>query len=171
MGTQFLDRVSKSKSFCAIKETSGDINRVHTLALEYPHLQLSCGMDDQALEFFVWGARSWVAGGANCIPEEHVALYRACVVEKDFEKGRRIMSALMPLMTVLEQGGKFIPCVKYACALAGLKPGTVRMPLRPLKKGLKRQMESTIKTLKAAVREICAESAPKRVVAIKKKLA
>ena len=50
MGEEFLDRVGRSRNICAIKESSGDINRVHLLARDYPHIQLSCGMDDQALE-------------------------------------------------------------------------------------------------------------------------
>ena len=54
MSEEYLDRVGRSPNFCAIKESSGDINRVHLLARDYPHIQLSCGMDDQALEFFVW---------------------------------------------------------------------------------------------------------------------
>ena len=161
MGTTFLNQIRKHKNFCAIKETSGDINRLHTLALEYNDIQLSCGMDDQALEFFTWGARSWIAGGGNCLPEEHIALYRACVVEKDFVKGREIMAAMMPLMTVLETGGQFIPCVKYACELAGLPAGTVRPPVSPLGKGLKKKMAETIKTLKAAVKAIERKSARK----------
>ncbi len=32
MGEAFLDRVGRSRNFCAIKESSGDINRVHLLA-------------------------------------------------------------------------------------------------------------------------------------------
>lgn len=52
MGEEFLDRVGRSRNFCAIKESSDDINRVHLLTRDYPHIQLSCGMDDQALEFF-----------------------------------------------------------------------------------------------------------------------
>lgn len=55
MGEEFLDRVGRSRNVCAIKESSGDINRVHLLARDYPHIQMSCGMDDQALEFFAWG--------------------------------------------------------------------------------------------------------------------
>jgi len=60
MGEEFLDRVGRSRNFCGIKESSGDINRVHLLARDYPHIQLGCGMDDQALEFFAWGAPFWV---------------------------------------------------------------------------------------------------------------
>ncbi len=158
MGEAFLDRVGRSRNFCAIKESSGDINRVHLLARDYPHIQLGCGMDDQALEFFAWGARSWVAGGSNFLPREHLALYRACVVEGDFTKGRRIMKALMPLMRVLEQGGKFIQCIKHGCTMEGLTPGPPRPPLKALNKDDKRQLEQVVDVLKATVAAIEAET-------------
>ena len=120
MGETFLSRVGRSKNFQAIKESSGDINRVHLLAREFPHIEMSCGMDDQALEFFAWGSKSWVCGGSNFLPKEHIALYEACVLEKDFDKGRAIMKALLPLMAVLEGGGKFVQCIKHGCEIAGL---------------------------------------------------
>ena len=119
MGEEFLDRVGRNRNFCGIKESSGDINRVHLLARDYPHIGLGCGMDDQALEFFAWGARFWVCGGSNFLPGEHLALYRACAVEGNFDKGRRIMSAMMPLMRVLEQGGKFIQTIKHGVTMTG----------------------------------------------------
>lgn len=158
MGEEFLDRVGRSRNFCAIKESSGDINRVHLLARDYPHIQLSCGMDDQALEFFAWGARSWVCAGSNFLPGEHIALWRACAVEGNFDKGRRIMSAMMPLMRVLEQGGKFIQCVKYGCEIAGNFAGHPRPPLRALNKDDKRQLEQVVRVLKRTVAEIEAET-------------
>jgi 4-hydroxy-tetrahydrodipicolinate synthase len=157
MGQAFLDRVGRSRNVCAIKESSGDINRVHLLARDYPHIQMSCGMDDQALEFFAWGARSWVCAGSNFLPAEHIALHRACAVEGNFDKGRRIMSAMMPLMRVLEQGGKFIQCVKYGCELDGHKAGPPRPPLRALNKDDKRQLEQVVRVLKRTVAEIEAE--------------
>ena len=55
MGETFSIRVGRSRNFRAIKESSGDINRVHLLARDFPHIEMSCGMDDQALEFFAWG--------------------------------------------------------------------------------------------------------------------
>ena len=33
------------------------------------------GMDDQALEFFAWGARSWVCAGSNFAPKAHIAFF------------------------------------------------------------------------------------------------
>lgn len=159
MGREYLDRVGRSKNFCGIKESSGDINRVHMLARDYPHITLGCGMDDQALEFFAWGARMWICAGSNFLPKEHIALYRACVLENDFCKGRRIMSALLPLMSVLEQGGKFVQSVKYGCEIVGLRAGPPRPPLRPLSKDDKRLMDETVRTLKATISNILAEEA------------
>ncbi|MEM7268922.1 MAG: dihydrodipicolinate synthase family protein, partial [Pseudomonadota bacterium] len=92
MDEETLDRLGRSPNFQSIKESSGDPNRLHMLARDYPHIALSCGMDDQALEFFAWGATSWTCAGSNFAPEAHIAMYNACVVEKDFDKGRRIMS-------------------------------------------------------------------------------
>ena len=158
MDEDYLDRVGRSPNFCAIKESSGDINRVHLLARDYPHIQLSCGMDDQALEFFAWGARSWVCAGSNFTADAHIALWRACAVNGDFAKGRRIMSAMLPLMRVLEQGGKFVQCIKHGLALRGLPVGPPRRPLQPLNKEERRALAETVKVMDAAIAKIEAEA-------------
>lgn len=157
MGAEFLDRVGRSRNFCAIKESSGDINRVHLLARDYPHIQIACGMDDQALEFFAWGAAGWVCGGSNFLPREHLALYNACVVEGDFTKGRRIMSALLPLMRVLEQGGKFVQTIKHGVTMQGIAAGWPRPPLKALNKDDKRELEQVVRVLKRTIADIEAE--------------
>ncbi|WP_170400707.1 dihydrodipicolinate synthase family protein [Ruegeria arenilitoris] len=157
MGPEFLDRVGRSRNFCGIKESSGDINRVHLLARDYPHIQMGCGMDDQALEFFAWGAPFWVCGGSNFLPAEHVALYNACVVEGNFDKGRRIMSALLPLMHVLEQGGKFIQTIKHGVTMNGFDAGAMRAPLKGLNKDDKRALEQVTRVLKRKIADIVAE--------------
>ena len=154
MDEETLDRLGRSPNFCAIKESSGDINRLHMLARDYPHIALSCGMDDQALEFFAWGARSWVCAGSNFAPEAHIALYQACAVEGDFTKGRAIMSAMMPLMRVLEQGGKFVQCIKYGLTLRGIDAGPPRRPLHPLNKDDKRELAEVIRTMNTAISAI-----------------
>lgn len=158
MDREFLERVARHSGFCAIKESSGDINRVHMLAREFPHLQLCCGADDQALEFFVWGARCWVCAAANFFAPETIALYKACALEGNFDLGRRIMKAMLPLMTVLERGGKFIQCVKYACELNGLPAGPARLPLRPMKKELKRQFREAMESARVTIGHLTAGS-------------
>lgn len=154
MGEACLDEVLASPNIRSIKESSGDINRLHLLMQKYPDLQTSCGMDDQALEYFAWGARSWVCAGSNFLAEEHIALYDACVVEGDFDKGRRIMGAMMPLMSVLEQGGKFIQSVKHGVTLAGRFAGVTRKPLLGLDEAEQQQLETVIRTLKASIAAI-----------------
>lgn len=154
MQREFFERVGRSPNFAAVKESTGDINQLHMLARDFPHITLMCGMDDQALEFFAWGARGWVCAGGNCLPAEHIALYRAVALENDVAKGRRIMSALMPFMNILEQGGKLIQVVKHACELQGLPAGPVRKPLRPLFKTEKRELEMVLRTLKYTMAQI-----------------
>ena len=159
MGEEYLDRVGRSSNVQAIKESSGDINRVHLLARDYPHIHLACGMDDQALEFFAWGSRCWVCAGSNFLPKEHIALYEACALGNDFVKGRAIMSAMLPLMRVLEQGGKFVQAVKYGCELMGIPVGEARAPLRPLNKDDKRQLNEVVRTLKTTIAQISSPQA------------
>jgi 4-hydroxy-tetrahydrodipicolinate synthase len=128
----FLGKVADVKSICAIKESSGSFARMLEHVVNFPNLQRVCGADDQAVDAFLWGARSWIAGASNFLPAEHVALYEACVVRRDFIEGLRLMQAMMPLFYLLEQGGKYIQYVKYGCELAGLPVGTVRPPLSGL---------------------------------------
>ena len=154
MDEETLNRLGRSPNFCAIKESSGDPNRLHMLARDYPHIELSCGMDDQALEFFAWGARSWVCAGSNFAPEAHIALYQACAIEGDFTKGRAIMSAMLPLMRVLEQGGKFVQSIKYGLTLRGIDAGPPRKPLQPLNKDDKRTLEEVVRTMNRTISNI-----------------
>jgi 4-hydroxy-tetrahydrodipicolinate synthase len=121
------------------------------LARDFPGISLSCGWDDQALEFFAWGARSWVCAASNFLPQEHIALYEACVVEKNFDKGRRIMSAMMPLMDFLEDAGKFVQSIKYGCELNGLHAGGLRAPLQGLDSAQKQALKQVVAELKKEV--------------------
>ena len=154
MDEDTLDRLGRSPNFCAIKESSGSPDRLHMLARDYPHIQLSCGMDDQALEFFAWGAKCWVCAGSNFLPKVHIALYESCVLEGNYTKGRQIMLAMLPLMRVLEQGGKFVQSVKYGCELAGLRPGPPRLPLQPLTTEEMSELEKVIRTLETEISKI-----------------
>jgi len=157
MDRETLDLLGRNPNFCAIKESSGDVNRLHMLARDYPQIQLSCGMDDQALEFFAWGARSWVCAGSNFAPEAHIDMYRACAVEGNFDKGRRIMSAMLPLLGILEQGGKFVQCIKHGLTLRGIHAGPPRLPLQPLDAEEEGRLADVIGTMNAELEKIRVE--------------
>jgi 4-hydroxy-tetrahydrodipicolinate synthase len=81
-------------------------------------------------------------------------LYQACALEGDFTKGRAIMSAMLPLMRVLEQGGKFVQCIKHGLTLRGIDCGPPRRPLQPLNKDDKRELAEVIATMNTAVSAI-----------------
>jgi len=145
---------SRSKNFKSIKESTGSIESLHMIACEFPELDILCGWDDQALEFFAWGASGWLCAASNFIPAEHIALYEACVIEKDFVKGRKIMTALMPLMNFLDDEGVFVQTIKAGCELVGLKAGGVRKPLQAMSDDAKARLVNVVNKLKADIAAI-----------------
>ncbi len=158
MGRDFLDRVSESDNFQCIKEASGDINRLHMLANSHTNIQLSCGAEDQALEFFVWGATSWVTPMGNFFAGEVVAFYDTCVKQADFVTARRIMAALLPLTTLLESGGQLIQCTKFACDFFGLRTGPVRPPLAALDETVAGSLGEMLTQTQSTIRAILQET-------------
>jgi 4-hydroxy-tetrahydrodipicolinate synthase len=133
MSLEFLTGIRAAKNIFAIKESSGSITRLHELLIDFSQrFEIVCGADDQALEYFLWGAKSWVAGASNFLPAQHVALYDACVLRRDIEGGRQIMRRLLPLFMLMEQGGKYLQYCKYGCELAGVPVGMARLPMLPL---------------------------------------
>ena len=157
MDEEFLDRVAQSSNFCAIKESAGDVDRIHRLVRDYPQLQLSAGAEDLVLEFYAWGARSWVSVVANFFPHEAVRFHEICVLDGDFATGRRFMTALLPIMNCLEKGGKFLQSVKYACELMDRPAGPVRPPMQPMKKELQREVFQIVHTAKRTLGAILDE--------------
>ena len=145
MGETFLSVVSKNPLIVAIKESSGDYSRLPLLSSNYPSIELVVGGEDQVLEFAAWGAKSWVCATANFFPSECVQVMDILGKQSDFDKGRRLMSAFMPLMRALEQGDKFLQCVKFGCEQQGRPGGSVRPPLMPMDEPLKQEMTSIIK--------------------------
>ncbi len=154
MEREFLDRVADQANFCAIKESSGDFGRIQMLANDYPQLQLSAGAEDLVLEFFAWGARSWVSVLANFFPREAVRCFELCVLEGDFASGRKIISAWLPLLLFLEKGGKFLPSVKHACETLGLPGGPVRPPFLPMIEAQRAELSGLVAAVGDEVRDI-----------------
>ena len=154
MGETFLDAVANNPLIAAIKESSGDYSRLPLLSNNYPSIELTVGGEEQVLEFAAWGAKSWVCATANFFPSECVQLMDILGKNSDFDKGRRLMSAFMPLMQALEQGGKFLQCVKLGCEQQGRPGGKVRLPLLPIEETLKKEMISVIDNTRASLHSI-----------------
>lgn len=157
MESAFLDGVVSNRNVCAIKESSGDVDRIHLLAQDYAQIQLSAGAEDQVLEFFAWGATSWISVVANFFPREAVRFYEICVLDDNFRTGRKIMSALLPLMYCLERGGSFLQSVKYACEIMDRPGGPVRPPMQEMNKDLQREVFQIVTAAHTTLRAILNE--------------
>ncbi|WP_285436224.1 4-hydroxy-tetrahydrodipicolinate synthase [Pseudomonas sp. fls2-241-R2A-110] len=131
VGYSVMDALKDHDRVIAIKESAGNLLRAIEIDDRYKgKIQLSCGSDDQALDFFLWGATSWICAPANFLAPQIVAFYEN-YVSGQLAGAQQIVRSLFPLMNNLESG-KFIQKVKYGCELAGFNVGIARMPLLPL---------------------------------------
>ncbi|ARU88962.1 4-hydroxy-tetrahydrodipicolinate synthase [Pseudomonas sp. M30-35] len=131
VGFSVLDALKDHDRVIGIKESSGNLLRAVEIGENYKgKIQLSCGSDDQALDFFLWGATSWICAPANFLSEHIVSFYNK-YTSGDLAGAQQIIRSMFPLMNNLESG-KFIQKVKYGCELAGFDVGHARMPLQPL---------------------------------------
>lgn len=154
MGEAFMTAVTKSPLIAGIKESSGDYSRLPYLARNFPTVELVVGGEEQVLEFAAWGAKAWVCASANIFPSECVQFMDIAGKQSDFERGKRLMEAFMPLMSKLEQGGKFLQCIKFGCELQGRPGGIVRPPMLPMDDALKQEMASIVANTREAVNSI-----------------
>lgn len=131
VGMGVVEALKDHPRVIGIKESSGNLLRAIEIGNNYKgKIQLSCGSDDQALDFFLWGATSWICGPANIFPEKVVDFYRKYSAG-DLAGAQDVMRNLFPIMANLESG-KFVQKVKYGCELAGFEAGNARAPLLPL---------------------------------------
>ncbi len=132
VGYDVLDGLVDHANVIGIKEASSDMGRVFGIRERYgDRFQISCGSDDQALDYFLWGSTSWIAGGASSTPRQHVAVLEAALAG-DLVGARAHMEKLMPLLRNMESG-HYTQKVKAGCELQGIPVGPARRPLLPLK--------------------------------------
>lgn len=131
VGLEVLDAFVDNPRILGIKESSGNLLRVMDIRQKYgDRFQVTNGSDDQTLDFYLWGATSWICGPANCMA-------RACVdLVKTIESGNWLAArdkalVIYGAMKSLESG-KFVQKVKYGCELAGTPVGIARRPLLEL---------------------------------------
>jgi len=148
VGLGVLDAFREHPRVIGIKESSGNLLRAIEIGENYQgHYQLSCGSDDQALDFFLWGATSWICGPANCFPKQVVDFYNR-FTSGDIRGAQAIMRCLFPVMACLESG-KFVQKVKYGCELAGFNAGPARAPLLPLNEAEKAEFRQLFEASQA----------------------
>ena len=130
-GFEALDELADMAEVIAIKESSGDFSRFLALQRRYaPRITVMCGSDDQIVDYMFWGVRSWLAGTANVLPAQHVAIVNS-MNRGDHEVGRRQFAAILPWVQHME-AGSYNQKVKAGLKHLGIDCGGVRQPLLAL---------------------------------------
>ena len=107
----------------AVKESSGDVRRI-TAIRALTDLAVFVGLDDVIVEGIEAGAVGWIAGLANALPDESVALFdRARRGEKD----EALYRWFLPLLR-LDTLPKFVQLIKLVQAEVGMGSPRVRPP-------------------------------------------
>jgi len=120
--------LSAHPNIIGVKESSGDFSHaLRLLQANFDNFEVVCGCDDQPVDFFFWGAKSWIAGAANVFPEEQVALFNA-TQQGDWDKAKQIMSDIYPAIHSMELGN-YNQKAKAGCLKASIEVGSVRVPL------------------------------------------
>ncbi|MBN2507190.1 MAG: 4-hydroxy-tetrahydrodipicolinate synthase [Verrucomicrobia bacterium] len=148
MTPEFIERLCELPRIRYVKESTGEMGRISTLLRRCgSRLGVFCGGDTVAFESLALGAIGWVGGVANVVPRSHVELYRLVAEKRDFAAARKLYFQMLPLLNLMEGGGKYTQWVKAACGLVGRPAGAPRGPLRAA-------TAAELKELKAALSEI-----------------
>jgi 4-hydroxy-tetrahydrodipicolinate synthase len=113
-----------------VKESTGELQRVSEIIRRFgDKITVFCGCDTLALESFFMGAAGWVSGVFNVLPAESVKLFELAVKTKDLPAARELYYSLLPVLGLMEDGGKYSQFVKGGCELMGHPVGPPRQPL------------------------------------------
>ncbi|HHR6130051.1 TPA: 4-hydroxy-tetrahydrodipicolinate synthase [Providencia alcalifaciens] len=121
-------RLAEIDNIVAIKESSGSFSRaLHLLQTPFKNFEVICGCDDQPVDFFFWGSKSWIAGAGNVFPAEQVAIFNAAQ-KGDWAKAKQIMQEIYPAIYSMESGN-YNQKAKAGCLKGTFNVGPVRLPL------------------------------------------
>ncbi|ROL73908.1 dihydrodipicolinate synthase family protein [Pseudomonas vranovensis] len=129
-----------------VKESTGDIQRMHKLQLlgegKVPFYN---GCNPLALEAFVAGASGWCTAAANLIPALNQQLYQA-VQANDLGTARAVFYRQLPLLEFILKGG--LPAtIKAGLGMTGLPVGEPRRPVFALDNAGQAHLQQLLKQM------------------------
>lgn len=146
MSPALLKRLLEIPNVTMIKESTGDVQRMHYLRRELGEdVAFYNGSNPLALAAFSAGARGWCTAAPNLIPELNISLYHA-VEEGNLEKAKEIFYQQFDLLKFIVSKG--LPrAVKSGLNILGESGGNLRSPLKPLDEKETEELKNIIKTL------------------------
>lgn len=133
MSPKLLQRLLEIPNITMIKESTGDIQRMHYLKKELGgQVNFFNGSNPLALGAFVAGATGWCTAAHNLIPELNVALYQA-IENKDLEQAQHLFYKQIDVLKFIVEKG--LPrSIQAGLEILGKKGGYLRSPLQLLPK-------------------------------------
>ncbi len=146
MSPALLKRLLEIPNITMIKESSGDIQRMHYLRRELgEEVAFYNGSNPLALGAFCAGARGWCTAAPNLISDLNIGLYEA-IVEGDLEKAKELFYQQFDLLKFIVNKG--LPrAVKAGLNILGEEGGNLRSPLKPLHEKETEELKKIIKKL------------------------
>ncbi|AGI26860.1 dihydrodipicolinate synthase family protein [Pseudomonas sp. MT3] len=123
--------VNEVENVTMVKESTGDIQRMHRLRLlSGGQVAFYNGCNPLALEALVAGAKGWCTAAPNLIPQHNRTLYEA-VQEGRMEDARESFYRQLAVLDYITRRG--LPTtIKAGLRMAGLEVGVPRLPLQEL---------------------------------------
>jgi 4-hydroxy-tetrahydrodipicolinate synthase len=132
MTPELIERLTELGRVQYVKESTGDVTRIREILRRTDgKMRVFCGCDTVALESLRLGAVGWVGGVVNLLPKEHVQLFELACEEGDGHAAETLYHRLLPILSMMEDEGKYTQFVKAGCELTGHPVGPPRRPLLP----------------------------------------
>lgn len=147
MSPNLLKRLLEIPNVTMIKESTGDIQRMHYLRKELGEdVAFYNGSNPLALAAFSAGARGWCTAAPNLIPELNIGLYNA-IENNQLHEAQDLFYQQVELLKFIVAKG--LPrAIKAGLNILGEEGGNLRSPLKPLTERETEELKNIIKTLK-----------------------
>ncbi|MBK1896546.1 dihydrodipicolinate synthase family protein [Chryseobacterium paridis] len=147
MSPTLLKRLLEIPNVTMIKESTGDVQRMHYLRKELGEdVAFYNGSNPLALAAFTAGAKGWCTAAPNLIPELNISLYKA-IENNQLKEAQDIFYKQVELLKFIVAKG--LPrTVKAGLNILGEDGGNLRSPLKPLQQCDIEELETIINHLK-----------------------
>lgn len=131
MSPALLKRLLEIPNVTMIKESTGDVQRMHYLKKELgENVAFFNGSNPLALAAFSAGATGWCTAAPNLIPELNIALYNA-IQKNDLKEAQSVFYKQVNLLKFIVNKG--LPrAIQAGLKIMGEEGGYLRSPLKPM---------------------------------------
>jgi 4-hydroxy-tetrahydrodipicolinate synthase len=146
MTPDFLAKLLQIPNVTMIKESTGDVNRLHRLVqVAGSDVAFYNGSNPLALDAFIAGARGWCTAAPNLIPQLNLDLY-AAVERGDLPTALTLFRKQLPLLQCIVQGG--LPrTIAAGLEILGIDAGALRAPLAELSAADKERLAGILRQI------------------------